>query len=201
MVSLAVQALAFSVFQNWTDVTRGPLGIPGIPRPSLLGIKFDTMGSLFVFSTFLAGGGFLLSWLLLHSPWGRLLQAVRDDELAARSLGKNARLLRVQVFSIACGMAAVAGCVYASYVSYVDPSLATLDSAILILCMVIVGGLGNLYGPLAGAALLIALPEALRFAQLPNAIAAEARLMAYGLLLIILMHFRPQGLVGSYRMD
>jgi branched-chain amino acid transport system permease protein len=126
---------------------------------------------------------------------------MRDDELAARSLGKNVRLLKTQVFAVASGLAAVAGAIYASYVGYVDPSIASLQQSILMLCMVIVGGVGNFRGPIVGAVVLIAIPEILRFIDITDTAAANIRLMAYGLLLIAVTHFRPQGLAGSYRFE
>ncbi len=211
MISLAVQALLFSLLYNWSkpgvepgtwaNLTNGPFGIAGISKPAISGIKFDTIGLIFVLSLTLAVVCALLTWLLLSSPWGRLLKAMRDDELVARGLGKNVRLAKVQAFAVACGMVAVAGALYASYISYIDPSAASLDESILMLCMVIVGGVGNFRGPLVGALVLLAIPEGLRFAHIPDAVAANLRLMAYGLLLVIMMHFRPQGLAGEYRLE
>jgi branched-chain amino acid transport system permease protein len=209
MISLAVQALLFSLFNNWSDpnaevgtwanLTNGPFGLSGIRSPDILGVTFDTIGGMAVISTLAAGGCALLSWLLLSSPWGRLLKAMRDDELAARGLGKNVRLVKVQVFAISCGLVAVAGALYASYVGYIDPTLASLDMSILMLSLVLVGGVGNFRGPLVGALVLLAIPEALRFLDIPEAVAAELRLAAYGLLLLLMMHYRPQGIAGVYR--
>jgi branched-chain amino acid transport system permease protein len=125
---------------------------------------------------------------------------MRDDELAARGLGKNVRLAKVHVLAIACAFAALAGTIYSSYVTYIDPSSATLDQSILLLCMLIVGGSGNFRGPLVGAAVLLVMPEVLRLLHLPDALAANLRLLVYGLLLIIMVHLRPQGLVGEYRL-
>jgi branched-chain amino acid transport system permease protein len=211
MASLAVQALILSAANNWFDASapvgtwqnlvNGPFGISAIPKPAIAGIKFDTIGGIATISTVLASACVLLIWILLKSPWGRVLLAVRDDELAARGLGKNSRLLKVEVFAIASGMVAVAGALYASYVGYIDPSIASMDFSILMLCMVIVGGAANFRGPLVGAAILLAIPEFLRFIEIPDAMAANIRLMAYGLLLVSLMHLRPQGIAGSYRMD
>ena len=211
MISLAVQALLFSLLYNWSkpgvepgtwaNLTNGPFGIAGISKPAILGIKFDTISRIFVLSLTLAVGCAFITWLLVSSPWGRLLKAMRDDELVARGLGKDVRLAKVQAFAVACGMVAVAGALYASYISYIDPSAASLDESILMLCMVIVGGVGNFRGPLVGALVLLALPEALRFAHIPDAVAANLRLMAYGLLLVMMMHFRPQGLAGEYRLE
>jgi branched-chain amino acid transport system permease protein len=95
---------------------------------------------------------------------------------------------------------AVGGAMYAAHVSYLDPTSASLDESILMLSMVLVGGAGNFRGPIVGAFVLIAIPELLRFAQIPDGVAANVRLGIYGLFLVLMMHFRPQGLCGEYRM-
>lgn len=211
LVSLAVQVVLFSLLNNWTkpgtdfgtlqNLTNGSFGIAGIPRPVLFGVSLDGMGGMAVLACGLALLCALVAWLLSISPWGRLLKCLRDDELAVRGLGKNVRAAKMQAFAIACGMAALAGALYAAYVGYIDPSSAALDQSILMLCMVIVGGAGNFRGPLVGALVLLAIPEGLRFAHVPDAAAANLRLIAYGLLLVLLMHFRPQGIAGEYRVE
>lgn len=199
MISLSVQVALYSVFYNWTDLTNGPFGIIGISRPDILGYKFDTLHSVLILDTMLAVVCGIVVFKLINSPWGKALKAMRDDELAARGIGKNTRLLKLQTFLIASALVAVAGGLYASYVSYIDPTSFTLDESILMLSMVIIGGTGNFRGPLVGAAVLIAIPEVLRFIHIPDAIAANVRLMVYGLLLVIMGHVRPQGLAGEYR--
>lgn len=201
MVSLAVQSVGYSLLYNWVDLTNGPFGLTGIPRPFILGYKFDTIGAVTLFASAIAGMCILGTVLLLRSPWGRLLKAMRDDELAARSLGKNTRVVKLQAFMLACALVAVAGSLYATYVSYLDPTSFTLDESVLMLSMVIVGGTGNIRGPLVGAFILIALPELLRFVHIPDAVAANVRLMIYGLLLVLMAHFRPQGVAGTYRLQ
>ena len=211
MMSLAVQALLFSIFYNWSsptaelgtwsNLTNGPFGITGIPKPIVLGFQFQTIGSVALLSLIVAGACGLVCWLLLSSPWGRLLQALRDDELAARGLGKNTRLAKVQVFAISSGLVAVAGAIYGAYVGYIDPNAAALNESVLYLCMVMVGGVGNFRGPLVGAFILLAIPEGLRFLAIPDMLAANLRLMIYGLLLVAIVHFRPQGLAGNYRIE
>ena len=199
MLSLSVQVAIYSLLYNWTDLTNGPFGITGIPRPIILGYEFDTLGGMLLLSTafmLLCGA---ITYFLLSSPWGRSLRAMRDDELAARGLGKNTRMLKLQAFLIACAMVAVAGGLYASYVSYIDPTSFTLDESILMISMIIMGGTGNFRGPVIGALTLIAIPEILRFVHIPDSIAANVRLLAYGLLLIIIVHLRPQGISGEYR--
>ncbi len=199
MISIAVQTLLYTVMYNWTSVTNGAFGISGIPRPELFGYNFVTTGSV---SVLFAGIALVLAFILAilkWSPFGRALQAMRDDELAARSIGIPVEWLKLQAFAIASAMVGVAGGMYASYISYIDATSFSLDESILMLSMVIIGGTGNVRGPLVGAAVLILLPELLRFLALPDAVAANVRLLAYGLLLIIMMHVRPQGLAGTYR--
>lgn len=199
MVSLAVQSLVYTILYNWTGLTSGPFGISGIPRPEIFGYKFDSLYSIFGLATALAAFCVLIMALLLNSHWGRILKAMRDDELAARSLGKNTRLIKLQAFSVACAFVAVAGGIYATYISYIDPTSFTLDESILMLSMIIIGGTGNIRGPLVGAAILIAIPEILRFVHIPDVVAANLRLMIYGIMLIGIAHLRPQGIAGVYR--
>lgn len=199
MMSIAVQTLIYTLLYNWTDLTNGPFGLSGIPRPVIVGYGFVTTGSISLLYGGLTLGLGVLVALLMWSPFGRALQAMRDDELAARSLGIPVDLLKLQAFALASALVGLAGGLYAAYVSYIDPTSFSLNESILMLSMVIIGGTGNVRGPLVGAAVLILLPEALRFLSLPDAIAANVRLLAYGLLLIIMMHLRPQGLAGKYR--
>lgn len=199
MISIAVQTLIYALLYNWVDLTNGPFGISGIPRPVIADYGFVTTGSIALLYGLLALGlGYLVA-LLKWSPFGRALQAMRDDELAARSIGIPVDWLKLQAFALASAMVGVAGGLYAGYVSYIDPTSFSLNESILMLSMVIIGGTGNVRGPLVGAAVLILLPEALRFLSLPDAIAANVRLLAYGLLLVVMMHLRPQGLAGTYR--
>lgn len=199
MVSLAIQSLVYTILYNWTGLTSGPFGISGIPRPEIFGYRFDSLYSIFGLATALAASCVLIMTLLLNSSWGRILKAMRDDELAARSLGKNTRLIKLQAFSVACAFVAVAGGIYATYISYIDPTSFTLDESILMLSMIIIGGTGNIRGPLVGAEILIAIPEILRFVHIPDAVAANLRLMIYGIMLIGIAHLRPQGIAGTYR--
>ncbi|MEI6415566.1 MAG: branched-chain amino acid ABC transporter permease [Pseudomonadota bacterium] len=211
LMSLAAQTLIFSVLHNWyqsqakpgtlRNLTNGPFGLAGIPRPDIFGISMDTTASICVIALTLLAICALITWRLQSSPWGRLLQCMRDDELALRGLGKNVRRVKLEAFALSCGLVAVAGVLYASYVSFVDASSATLDESILMVCMLLVGGMANFRGPLVGAAVLLALPEILRMVHLPDTVAANVRLLAYGVLLVLIVHFRPQGLAGKYRVQ
>lgn len=196
--TLAFQVIVFAVLYNWTHVTRGAYGIAGIPRPSVAGIKLDSLPSfaLFGLATASAVVGFLI--VVFRSPFGRTLRAIRDDETAATSLGKHSLSFKARSVAIASGCAAAAGGLYATYVTFIDPNSFTTEESMLLLSMVTIGGTGNVRGPVVGAALLIAIPETLRLLYVPDAVAANLRLIVYGLLVVIIMRCRPQGVAGNY---
>ena len=103
-----------------------------------------------------------------------------------------------RTFMISAGLAAIAGVLYATYISYIDPTSFTVMESIFIISIVIIGGAGNLWGSVLGAVVLVALPELLRFIGLPNSIAANIRQILYGGLLVAFMLWRPQGFIGEY---
>lgn len=193
--------IIFSIFLNWQDLTRGPLGIPGIPKPELLGISFDSNGAFLIFVIFWC----LIVWMLCrwitHSSFGRALKGIREDEVALQVFGYRTLHYKLVVFMISAGLASIAGGLFATYISFIDPSTFTVDESIFILAIIILGGLANMRGSLLGALFLVLLPELLRFVGFPTDIAAQMRLFAYGALLVALMMYRPQGLVGEYKLQ
>lgn len=199
IATFAFQVILFSLFNNWTSLTNGPLGIPGIPRPNILGWQPTSPLQFLALSALLAAFAYLVVYRLTSSPFGRVLHAIREDEAFAKSLGKNTLYFKVSAFTVSAALAATAGSLYAHYTTFIDPSSFSIMESILVLSMVIVGGAGSLWGPLVGAAVLIGLPEGLRFVGMPAAAAAYLRQIIYGALLVIMMMFRPQGLVGKYR--
>jgi branched-chain amino acid transport system permease protein len=197
VTSFGIQLLATAVFTNWTAGTGGANGLPGIPPPDLFGYG---MGSTFQLMI-LCMSGLLLAclcfWLIMRAPFGRLLRAIREDELAVAAAGKDVLWAKVSAAALAGAMAGVAGGLYATFLSFIDPSSFDLDSSILLLTMVVVGGARTLAGSIVGPFLLLAMPQALSMLDIPTTIAAAARQLIYGLLLIAFMLFRPQGLVGE----
>ena len=201
LATLGFQIIAFSILYNWVDLTRGPFGISGIPTPHVFGFEIDNVFLYFVFSGLLVLLSLGAMWLLVSSPFGRLLRAVRDDEIAAAALGKNVPRVKTTAFALSAAFAAVPGALFAGYIRYIDPTSFTLTEAIFILSIVVIGGAGDFWGPIAGAVILVMLPEALRFLQIPDSIAANLRQIIYGLLLVVLMRVRPQGFLGKYRFE
>jgi branched-chain amino acid transport system permease protein len=200
LASLGFNVIVFSAFLNWQSVTHGPLGIPGILKPQLGSVVFSDSSQFLVLAGALAAGVYFLSRAMVRSSFGRVLKAIREDEEALSVFGYRTQVYKLVIFVIAAGLAAVAGALYASYVTYIDPTTFTVNDSIFILSVIVLGGLGSLRGALVGAAVLVLLPEALRFVGFSPDVAAQLRLAVYGLALILLMRFRPQGLLGEYRL-
>jgi len=198
IASFGFQMIVFGVMLNWLTLTRGEGGLAGIPRPELFGIKIFTPAAYLPLALATAGLCFLVTWWIARSPFGRVLKAIREDEVATQSVGKDVVYFKIGVFALAGGLAAVAGSFYAHYVTFVNPLSFTLEESIFIMAVVLVGGAGNLWGSLVGTVALVVAPEALRFLKIPDAIAAPFRQILYGLLLVLFVRFRPQGLIGEH---
>ena len=199
IVTLAFQTIIFSILYNWSKVTNGPYGVANIQRPVIFGFNTISLLNFSIYSSIIASIILIFLAVMLISPFGRVLKAIRDNELAAISLGKNNIRLKMVSVAVASGCAAVAGTIYASYITYIDPTSFTANESILLLSMVIIGGSGNIRGPVIGALSLVIIPELLRFISIPDTIAANLRMIIYGLLLILLMVLRPQGILGEYK--
>ena len=201
LATLGFQIIIYTVLYNWITVTRGPYGIPGIPPPALFGkLKIDSIYLFLVFSSLLSVLSIGFFYRLIHSPFGRALRAMKDDKLALLSLGRNIRSLKIKTFVLAAAFAALAGFLYATYISYIEPTSFNLDESIFIVSAVLIGGTGNIKGPVLGAVFVVILPEILRFVGLPDSIAANMRMIIYGLSLIVLMYYRPQGIAGNIKL-
>lgn len=198
IATFGFQVIAFSILNNWMSLTRGPLGIPGIPRPNILGWKVESQLSFVVLGGIVAFFSYLVVTRIAESPFGRVLRAIREDELFAEALGKNTLGFKVAAFAVSGAVAASAGSLYAHYITFIDPTSFTVMESILIISMVIIGGAGSRWGPLIGAVVLVSLPEALRFLGLPSSVAANVRQLIYGALLVVMITLRPRGLVGKY---
>lgn len=187
IITLGIQVVVFSIMNNWQELTRGPLGIPGIPSIEIFGFSFDSKISFLLLSLFFV----MLVWLLLknvsRSPFGRVLIALSEDEIFTQSLGKNVHKAKVISFTMSAMLASIAGVLYAHYISYIDPTSFTIEESIFILSIVIIGGMRNMWKIAIAAAFLVLLPEALRFLGMPNNIAANMRQIIYGIILILVI--------------
>jgi branched-chain amino acid transport system permease protein len=198
IASYGFQVIVFSVFNNWDDVTRGARGIPGIPDALVVGFRLDGFGLLIAAWLGLAVV-MAIVWQFTRGAFGRLLRAMREDEIAARALGKDVTRAKVVAFGIASLGAACAGGFFAHHLHYIDPTSFTFDTSMLVLSMVIIGGSGYLFGPLIGAFALTLLPEMLRFTHLSGALVGPLQQIGYAVVLLIVLRFRPRGLASFKR--
>ncbi|NHQ59669.1 branched-chain amino acid ABC transporter permease [Chlorobium sp. BLA1] len=198
ITTFAFQVITYSILNNWVSFTGGPMGLPGIPQPTIFGLQVTSNLSVLILVAIFCTMVLLISDRIARSPFGRVLKAIREDEVFAQAAGKNIATYKVLVFVISAGMAAVAGVMYAYYVSFIDPTSFTVMESVFIISIVIIGGAGSLWGPVVGSVLLVVLPELLRFIGLPSSASANLRQIIYGGLLIAFMMWRPRGLLGEY---
>lgn len=191
-ITLAFTTLVFLVLRNEEWLTGGNYGLSGIPRPSFGGLStepalnyyFFTLATFIIVATLLYG--------IVRSPWGRAFKALRENPVRADSLGVDIRSITLLAFAIGGAVGGISGALLASLVQFIEPNSFTLLVSLEVLLMIVVGGLGFFFGPVLGAALVIVLPEYLRFAE-------GYYLMIYGTLIVALMIFCPTGLLGLGR--
>ena len=185
--TLGVQVILFSIMNNWTDLTRGSLGISGIPTISFFGLDLDSKIIFLLFSLLVC----IIIWFILRniskSGFGKTLIAISEDEIYAQSIGKNVYQSKIVSFTISACLTTIPGVLYAHYASYIDPTSFTVTESIFILSIVIIGGLSNLSGSFLAAAFLVLLPEVLRFVGMPDNISANMRQIIYGIVLVVVV--------------
>ena len=196
IATLGFAQIVSSVSQNWTSLTRGPLGLPGIPKPTLFGFHLNTKFEFFLFTFFISCLLMFFMFRLVKSPFGQVLQTIRDDEIAAKSLGKNIVHYKLIVFSLGSMIAAFAGALYAPFIGYIDPKSFTLHEMALVLVMLILGGLGTFRGPFIGVVIIVFLQESVTFLSLPTQWVGSLQLLLYSLIFLMVMIYFPQGIGG-----
>jgi len=191
MMTLGMGQVLFLVAMNWVDVTRGPLGISGIPSPTIelgsLRIAFDDERSYYYFALAHLVAVFLLLRAFLNSRVGSSWLCVRENEDLAAALGVDAKTAKISAFVFGSLVASIAGSLYAHYIHLVTPGMLSMHYMVIVLIMVVVGGQGTFYGPVLGAVLFTVVPELLRFTD-------NMRMAAFGLLLLVFVLFLPNGL-------
>jgi branched-chain amino acid transport system permease protein len=188
MATLGLGIIIYIIFNETVDLTGGPSGLSGIPNLSVSDIVFDSdLKNYYLIWSFTLLV-VLLAINLANSRIGRALRAVHDSEVAARVAGVNARILKVQIFAMSAVISSFAGSLYAHTMTFISPTSFGFNFSVELLTMVVIGGLGSIYGSFLGAALLTLLPEILREAH-------DYDIIIYGALLVIMVMFMPGGLV------
>ena len=187
--TLGFNVLVYLFVRNEEWLTGGTFGISGIQRPALLGLSLERSAAFFYFTY---GSMILLAlvlWWIIRSPWGRAFAALRDNPIRAESLGVNIMAYTLLAFAIGAAFAGLAGAYFAALVQFIEPAPFHLSASLMMLLMVIVGGSGRFFGPMLGAAIVILLPEWLRFMK-------DWYLVIFGLAIVVLMIWLPGGLLS-----
>jgi branched-chain amino acid transport system permease protein len=195
MVTLGFGEIVRLLAVNLVDITRGPMGVPGIPRPVIFGFKFH--GELPFFYLILALIVFTHMSIerMLFSRFGRACLAIRDDEIAAQAMGVKPYRYKVLAFCISSAYAGLMGVFYCSWATFFSPDAFKLDDSIMLSVMITLGGIGSLVGAIPGAIGIGALPELLR-PFTTGARVASLRLAGVGLVMVVFLILRPQGIAG-----
>jgi branched-chain amino acid transport system permease protein len=201
LVTLGFSFIIYAIILNWFSITRGPLGLPGISRPSFLGLSLASNYVFLILVIIVAITSYWIIKKITSSPFGKVLEATRDDELGIKVLGKNTFKIKVYSLGISAFFAGIAGSLYAHYISFIDPSSFTIIQLIPILCIVIIGGLTSLRGTFVATLILVLLPEILKLIGFPDSIMASARQWFYAFILILILIFKPRGLFGGVEIE
>lgn len=189
IATIGFQEGTIIIFLQWIGLTRGPMGISGIPKPVLPGFDFSMLFPNYYLALILVVLCVILVYRLSISGLGLQMMAVREDETPARAVGVNTTHVKLVAFTVSSGMAGALGAFYAHYVGSVDPSVFGILLSATVLVMMLAGGWGTLFGPILGAIVVTLLPEWLRVFQ-------HYRMATYGVALILIILFMPQGLLG-----
>ena len=201
LVSFGFAIIAFNVFLNWRGLTRGAFGIHDIARPEIFGWTLDGEVEFLAFVVVFLLIIVLVSWFIVTSSFGRVLTAIREDEQAVEVFGYRVTQYKLAVWVISAMMAGLAGGLFASWTTFVDPNSFILLESILLVSIVILGGLASIWGSILGAMAFVLLEEGMRFLPfVPTEHIGQARQAVLGILLVLLMLFRPQGLLGRFKL-
>jgi branched-chain amino acid transport system permease protein len=196
--SLGLQVIGVTLFSEWKSVTGGLGGVLGIPPLEVLGHAFATPGEFLAVAAACLAAVVAFTRALLRGSFGRNLMAIRDSESAAHAFGKNVAAIKTASVVLSASLAGVAGALYAFYLSFINVESFMLDTSVLVMAMVIIGGTGTLLGPIVGAALLMILPSLLSYLWfLPQTEIGAVQQIIYGAAMMVLMIFRPGGIVGA----
>jgi branched-chain amino acid transport system permease protein len=199
LATLGFGVIVFTFFKEWKEITGGLNGFFGIPPISLFGITIQTDFQFYYLVWVFALIGILFARNIVQSRIGRALLSIHGSEIAANSLGVNITKYKLQMFMISAIYAAVAGSLYAHYVTFINPQLFEMITSIYFLIMVVIGGAGSVWGGLIGAAVYVCLGELLKEIVplfIPNA-GGEFEIVFFGILLVIMLIYMPNGLSHS----
>lgn len=199
LVTISFAGVIYLVSVNWMELTNGPLGLPGVPPaelriPGLFELSFRSKAAYYYLVLVVVAATYFVCYRLVHSRIGRALVALRENEALAESVGIDGTRYLVLAAVVSAAMAGAAGSLYAHYTRFVSPEVFLFTYTITMVIMVVAGGKGTLAGPVLGAFLFTALPEALR-----EVTSWQWQMLLYGMLLILTVFFLPKGVVPTFK--
>ncbi len=198
--SLGLQMLATTIFEEAHGFTGGVGGLVGIPPARIFGFDIVSPDAFLMLALVCLAVTLIVVQVLMRGSFGRSLMALRDSESAAEAFGKDVRALKTLVVAVGCFFAGIAGALFAFNMAFVNVESFTLSQSVVLMAMVIIGGAGTITGPLVGVIALLSLPAALSFLPfIPSTEIGTVQQFIYGVLMTLLMIFRPSGLVGLSR--
>ena len=199
MITISFQQIFDLVAVNWIALTHGPDGIAGIPRPALFGYELSDDRAYLLLCTLVLYGLIALVWWLPQTRLGRAMRGVRENELAAEVIGVHTLRVKVTAFILCATLGGIGGGLYAGGFAYISPDNFNFTRAVEFLSMVLLGGAQSPFGGVLGTTLLILLPEWLK--EMPPSLQfiKDVYLAIYGLAVILIMVFMPEGLWGLLR--
>lgn len=197
IASLGFTFIVYSLIINLGDLTRGPLGITGIPKPRILGYSFENSFSFMILTLLITLIAAFVIHRVLHSPFGKILETIREDEVAAKTLGKNTFSYKLQAFVLSAFFAGIAGALSSAYFGYIGPRGFLIPQEVFFLAALMVGGMGSFWGSIVGTILLQGIEEMSRFIPFSPNIVGPLRGIVYALILISVMLWRPNGIMGK----
>jgi branched-chain amino acid transport system permease protein len=196
MVTMGFGEIVYLLAINLVDITRGPMGLPGVPRATILSYTFKGEIPYYYVALLLVGITFFAIKRMLFSRFGRACLAMRDDETAAEAMGVVSSHYKLLSFCISSGFAGLMGAFYVSWVTLISPDSFRLADSIIISAMITLGGIGSLYGPIFGGIVIGLLPELLR-PLTAGPYLGSLRLAGVGLLMVVFIILKPAGLFGT----
>src|SRR3989344_271361 len=201
LASLGFSFVVYSLLLNLTELTRGPLGVAGIPKPSLFRLIIKSNNYYLIFVAIISFASIFLINKIVESGFGKLLEAMRDDEIGLRVLGKDTTKLKYKVMLVSGFFTGISGSLFAHYIGFIDPNTFYISELILLITIVIIGGIASIKGSIIATFIILSLSELIRFLPVPSSIVGPIRQITYVIVLLLILMFKPRGLFGRVDLE
>ncbi len=208
MATLGFGIIASTVYVEWTELTGGTSGFLNIPAPSIFGFQLDNEFKYYYLVWAFVLLVFISTQHLINSRIGRALQAIHEREITCGAMGINPAKYKLKIFTLSAAYAGIAGALFAGFQNYISPESFSVYSSIIFLCMIVIGGLGSVWGSIIGTVILSIFPEFIRAVASSEFISPQIKailnehsyhLIAYGFFVLIIIVFLPEGIVGGVK--